>query len=38
MPDIAVAKKMGSRKEFEVSGFFLFPHIRMMGYFRLGLG
>ena len=29
-------KKIGSRQESEVSGFFLFSHIRMMGYFRLG--
>ena len=24
------------REEFEVAGFFVFSHIRMMGYFRLG--
>ena len=28
----------GSRKESEVAYFFVFSHIRMMGYFRLGFG
>ena len=28
----------GSREESEVAGFFVFSHIRMMGYFRLGKG
>ncbi len=26
----------GSREESKVSGFFVFSHLRMMGYFRLG--
>ncbi len=30
-------KKNGSRGESKVFGFFVFSHIRMMGYFRLGL-
>ncbi len=28
---------MGSREESEISGFFVFSHIRMIGYFKLGL-
>ena len=29
-------RNVGSREESEVSGFFVFSHTRMMGYFRLG--
>ena len=29
-------KRFGSREESEVEGFFVFLHIRMMGYFRIG--
>ena len=31
-------KKIGLREESEVVGYFVFSHIRMMGYFRLGFG
>ncbi len=31
-----VSKFLGSREESEVAGFFVFSHIRMMGYFRSG--
>ncbi len=31
-------RKFGSREESEVAGFFVFSHIRMIGYFRLGKG
>ena len=27
---------LGSKEEYEVAGFFVFSHIWMMGYFRLG--
>ncbi len=30
-------EKFGSNKEDEVAGFFVFSHISMRGYFRLGL-
>ena len=29
-------RKLGSREESEVACFFVFSHIRIMGYFRLG--
>ncbi len=29
-------KRIGSREEDEVAGFFVFSHIPMRGYFRLG--
>ena len=29
---------MGQRKNQEVAGFFVFSHIRMIGYFRIDLG
>ncbi len=31
------SKDLGSWEESEVAGFFLFSHIRMMSYFRIGL-
>ena len=30
-------RKFGAREESEVEGFFVFSHIWIMGYFRLGL-
>ena len=33
--DPAPEKKVGSKEESEVAGFFAFSHIRIMGYFRL---
>ncbi len=31
-----IVKNNGSREESEVAGFFVFSHIQMMGYFRVG--
>jgi len=31
-------RNFGSREESEVAGFFVFSHIRMIGYFKLGKG
>ncbi len=33
---INIRRKMGSREEDEVSGFFVLSHLWMRGYFRLG--
>ncbi len=32
-----IFSNFGSREESEVAGFFIFSHVRMMGYLRLGL-
>ena len=35
---LQMTRMFGTRKESEVAGFFVFSHIQMMDYFRLGKG